>query len=72
MKAFEFQTSLQPDRRVVVPQDIAAQIPQNAAVRIMVILDEQDDRAEELAWLRFGNEQFLKGDNEADAIYDNL
>lgn len=69
MKAFELQANLNPDHTLTVPDAIAAQSCEQT-VRVLVLVDE--DRQEELDFLRLGAEQFLKGYDESDAIYDQL
>lgn len=69
MKAFEFQTALNPDKTLAVPPEVANLLPAQGPVRVIVLVEESD---EERDWLRFGAEQFLKGYAESDAIYDQL
>lgn len=69
MKAFEFQANLGPDHTLKVPDTIAEQLREQT-VRVLVLLDE--DRQEELEFLRLGAEHFFKDDDESDAIYDHL
>jgi hypothetical protein len=72
MKAFEFQAQIENGQTLPVPPEIAHQLPQKSPLRVIVLVGEEDDEEEERAWIRFGNEQFLKGYAESDAIYDDL
>ncbi|MEK7403764.1 MAG: hypothetical protein AAB225_01525 [Acidobacteriota bacterium] len=67
MKALEFEAKLGTDANLKVPDDLAAQIPKEAPVRVIVLLPES---AEEADWRRLTNEQFLRGYSESDSIYD--
>jgi len=69
MQAFEFHSHLNPGNTLTVPEAIAGQLQAQQSVRVILLVS---DREEERDWLRFGNEQFLKGYAESDAIYDQL
>jgi hypothetical protein len=71
MRAFEFQAQIESSGTLSVPPEIAKQLPQQSPLRVIVMFDDEDDE-EERAWIRFGNEEFLKGYAESDAIYDDL
>jgi hypothetical protein len=72
MKAFEFQTQIENGATLSIPPEVAKQLPQQSLLRVIVLVGEEDDDEEERAWLRFGNEEFLKGYAESDATYDDL
>ncbi len=67
MKALEFEATLGTDANFRVPDDLAAQIPKQEPVRVIVLVPED---AEEPAWNRLTREQFLRGYSEGDSIYD--
>jgi hypothetical protein len=67
MKALEFETTLTPDSSLKVPEGVAAQIPRQEAVRVIVLLPEGQDDAD---WQQLTREQFLAGYSEQDSIYD--
>ncbi len=69
MKAFEFQTSLDESRNVRVPEDVAGQLAGLQSVRVILLVPDDD---EDRDWARLTAEQFLKGYDDADAIYDQL
>jgi len=72
MRAFEFQAQIGNDKTLSVPPEVAKQLPEQSPLRVIVLVDDGHDEAEERAWIRFGNEEFLKGYAESDAIYDDL
>jgi hypothetical protein len=72
MKAFEFQAQIEKGATISVPSRVAEQLPPQVPLRIIVLVGEEHDDEEERAWIRFGNEEFLKGYAESDAIYDDL
>src|SRR5204863_8132762 len=69
VKALEFETKLGSDANLSVPAEIAAQIPKEESVRVIVLVS---DDAEDGAWQRFTSEQFLRGYSETDRLYDAL
>jgi hypothetical protein len=69
MKAFEFQTRIEPDGKLQVPPEVTAQVPKEQAVRVVLLVAEGDGDSE---WADFTTGQFLNGYAESDAIYDRL
>ena len=69
MKAIEFESTLSPDSNLRVPEKLAAQIPKEEAVRVIVLLPEDDADGD---WSRLTERQFLSGYGEGDNIYDAL
>jgi hypothetical protein len=69
VKALEFETKLGTDANLKVPDDLAAQIPKEEPVRVIVLLPESADEAD---WRRLTNEQFLRGYSASDSAYDAL
>jgi hypothetical protein len=67
MKALEFETTLTSDSSLKVPESVAAQIPKQEAVRVIVLLPDNSDDAD---WQQLTREQFLAGYSEHDSIYD--
>jgi hypothetical protein len=70
MLAHEFETKINPDGTLAVPKEIAAHIPTGQAIRVIVLYEE--DTTEDEDWDRMATEQFFKGYDEDDAIYDEL
>lgn len=69
MRAFEFRARINPDHTLKLPNEVAAQVPRDEPVRIIVLLPDPDEERE---WGRLAAEQFLQGYAESDAIYDEL
>jgi len=69
MKAFEFQASINPESKLTVPSEVAGQITKEQPLRVILLVPEDDEDED---WNRFAMEQFLKGYDESDAIYDQL
>jgi hypothetical protein len=69
MKAFEFPAILNPDGTLQVPGSVASSLPQGEAMRLLVLIPENqgDDEWEHLAAMEFG-----QGYADGDAIYDQL
>lgn len=67
MKAFEFRGSLNADGTLTVPPEIAAHVPREQAVRVLLLIPEPD---EDSAWASLTTDQFLTGYAESDALYD--
>lgn len=72
MKAIEFEGEFRPDQTLSVPAKVAAKLEPGQWVRVMVLLEDDDDRAEEdEAWARMGIEAiFSEEDPELDAAYN--
>ena len=69
MKAVEFRSRMKADESLEVPRDLAAQIPKDQTVQVIVLLPEDSEDSE---WQRATVEQFLRGYGESDSIYDAL
>lgn len=69
MKALEFVAKLGTDASLKVPQEVAARIPREEPVRVIVLLPEGIEDAE---WRRLTNGQFVRGYGEGDSIYDAI
>ena len=69
MKALEFEAKLGSDASLKVPQEVAARIPREELVRVIVLLPEGIEDAD---WQRLTKEQFLRGYGEGDSIYDAI
>jgi hypothetical protein len=69
MKTLQFETTLTADSNLKVPESVAAQMPKHEAVRVMVLLPENDEEAD---WKNLSTEQFLAGYSDNDAVYDAI
>jgi hypothetical protein len=69
MKALEFVGQIDANNAIDVPPEVAAQVRQGQAIRVlMLVLDDTDDAD----WNRLTMDQFLSGYSEGDSIYDKL
>ncbi|MBI5473327.1 MAG: hypothetical protein HY961_13365 [Ignavibacteriae bacterium] len=72
MRAIEFPAKMSPEKTIVLPEEIAKEVPVDTELRVMILMkDHDDDRAEEEAWNRLGIEQFFAGYAPEDSMYDN-
>ena len=69
MKALEFQTKMDPEDSLRVPKELAAQIPKDKTVQVIVLFSEVNEEAQ---WQQLTQEQFFRGCAEGDSIYDAL
>jgi hypothetical protein len=69
MKALEFRARLTQDRTLKIPPGIAAQVPLQQSVRVILLVPEE---AEDQDWAKLTAKQFSKGYAPSDAIYDDL
>ena len=69
MKAFEFQTRLSPEGSLLVPSELRGQVCSDQPVRVLLLVPESDD---DKVWERVTAEQFFKGYDDSDSIYDNV
>jgi hypothetical protein len=69
MKAYEFPSKVTSAGRLELPNALMKLLPANRVVRVIILLSEPTERAEEV-WARLTTEQFLTGYSTADAVYD--
>jgi hypothetical protein len=69
MHAIEFITELQAEPVLIVPPEIAAQLPKTERARVIVLTTEED--LEDDAWRRGAYAQFVRDDVPEDAVYDD-
>ena len=69
MKVLEFQTQIPPDGTLKLPPDIAAQIPGDDSVHVVLVVG---DSSEDEDWKRLTADRFLAGYAPSDDIYDAL
>ncbi len=69
MKAVEFQTTIRPDNSLQIPKDVAARIPRDTPVQVIVVCP---DSSEELEWQRITQEQIFSGYSDGDSVHDKL
>jgi hypothetical protein len=69
MKAFEFVSPVNADGTLSIPAAVAAQLQPQQPVRVLLLVAEAEEEGE---WARLTAEQFFKGYDDGDAIYDSL
>lgn len=71
MKAVEFETEL-TDNTIKIPENFQLELSlsKDKHVRVIVLIDDFE-KDEELEFKNVLRDQFLKGYDEADSIYDN-
>ena len=69
MKAFEFTAKLHTPDTLAIPAQVAVHIRDNQPVRVLLLLP---DEGADAPWEQFTAEQFLKGYDQSDSIYDKL
>ena len=69
MAVWEFQSHLNSNNTIAIPQDVASQLQPSEPVRVVLVTGEKTDDGE---WNRMTAEQFLKGYAPGDDVYDQL
>ena len=72
MKAHEFIARIEPNRPSLdLPGDVVAQLPTDRPVRVLILVEDVlSEEDEEAAWKRMAAEQFFKGEEDFDGLYD--
>lgn len=72
MKAVEFETELL-DNTIKIPENFQLELSlsKDKHVRVIVLIDDLEEN-EEAAFKNMVTDQFLKGYDETDSVYDNL
>lgn len=73
MKAIEFKSTLS-DNKIEIPEHLTIQFNNSRGgtpVRVIVLIQE-DDQNEINAYHKLSADQFLKGYDDSDAIYDSI
>jgi hypothetical protein len=69
MKAVEFESTITPEGEIVIPREIAVEIPAGQQLRVVVMWQTSDT---DLAWRSMGRERFESAYCPEDAIYERL
>ncbi len=69
MRALEFTTELGQQDVIVIPKDVAAQLPKTGQARIVILTD---NAPEDPQWYAGAYEQFMRDDDPEDGVYDNF
>lgn len=73
MKAYEFAGEVTADGQLKIPEAALSQLAgHQQAVRVIVLVQELPEAAEEDTWKALAASQFLSGYSSGDAIYDAL
>ena len=72
MKAYEFPCQVTPEGKLEVPKTVMKLLPANQVVRVIILLREPAEEADQELWARLTAEQFLTGYSAADAVYDEI
>jgi hypothetical protein len=71
MRAIEFLAKVTPEGTILVPNELAKNIPAGAKLRVMILVKEDNLDEEDADWERLGIEQFFAGYAPEDSMYDN-
>lgn len=69
MKAVEFDRRIGSGGEIIIPREIAEQIPQGEQLRIVVMWQQE---AADAAWRSAGRERFESAYCPEDAVYEHL
>jgi hypothetical protein len=69
MKAVEFHSEITADQTLAVPASVLDAIPIGQKVRVLILIPEDESDAE---WEQLAAEEFGRGYEDSDAIYDQL
>ncbi len=72
MKAYEFSAKVTSEGRIEIPDELHKSFSTDQVVKVIVLVKEQEDIEEHVAWSRLTSEQFLVGYSDEDAIYDRI
>ena len=69
MKALQFEGRLDTEGNLKVPGELAARIPRQQTVQVIVLLPESPEDDD---WRRLSEQHFLAGYSDGDSIYDEV
>ena len=69
MKAFEFKGTLAGNGQIVVPPDLARQVPPGEQLQVVLLWGASND---DDAWLLAGRRQFEAAYSPEDSVYERL
>ena len=69
MKAVEFETTVNRDGQIVLPQDVAGAIPPGGSVRVVLMWDAASTDS---AWRDAGRRKFEESYCAEDSVYEQL
>ena len=72
MKFLRFETVVETDKTIRLPEAIASQVKPGESVRLDLWIQEDDDTASDQAWNHMAAGELLKAYGEEDSIYDQI
>jgi len=69
MKAVEFESTVAPGGQIVLPPEVASEIPPGEQLRVVVMWEPGDF---DLAWRIAGRQRFEAAYSPEDAVYEQL
>ena len=72
MRAYESPAKVTSEGKLEVPDALLKCLPSNQVVKVIVLVSDQEDIEEQVAWSSLISEQFFGGYDDVDAIYDRL
>jgi hypothetical protein len=69
MKPIEFDTELQGNAFLSIPQEVAARLPKTGHAKVIVYVDDGDSG--DAQWRKASYERFMKEDSPEDSVYDD-
>lgn len=72
MRAYEFPLRMTPEGRLEIPTSLQEVLPRSRSGRVLVLVEDPTDPAEEATWRQLIQKEFLAGYSDSDAIYDTL
>lgn len=72
MKSYAFELKVNPDGQLDVPDELLQLLHGNVPMRVITLVDDETDAAEEADWKRLSLEKFFVDYSDADAIYDTI
>lgn len=72
MKVYEFPAKIGPQDSLELPEALAKSLENEEMVRVIIVVNEASETADDTDWSRFATDQLLAHYDDADAIYDKL
>ncbi|BDA66006.1 hypothetical protein CAL7716_001720 [Calothrix sp. PCC 7716] len=73
MKAYEFPAQVNAEGKIVLPDTVLQELPQNQQLKVIIMFNEPNqDEIDDEAWHRLAAEELLRGYSDSDAIYDTI
>lgn len=69
MRALEFKSKIK-NNRILIPNKLLSELKTDKDIKVIVLFDDMD-KSDDLAFKQASAEQFLNGYADSDAIYDN-